>query len=200
VKGLPDSGWILDYDAGLGPGLRQQWLWIYNNMNSTSGLDQSCVAAHVPTKNVEECMFIETTTLHITTPLFPLQSQFDTWQIQNVLGSNDAAVINAFGKLFETRFKTGVLWNADNGCFLDSCFHHCGYWNSIVIDNTKSGVAFKNWYNGEKGLFFFKIKCTLAMHVVQEDFKISLVIKAQSHKIKIVCKTQNGFYHGFCWT
>jgi len=154
VKGLPDSGWILEYDAGLGPALRQQWLWIYNNMNSTSGLDQSCVAAHVPTKNVEECMFIETTTLHITTPLFPLQSQFDTWQIQNVLGSNDAAVINAFGKLFETRFKTGVLWNADNGCFLDSCFHHCGYWNSIVIDNTKSGVAFKNWYNGEKGLFF----------------------------------------------
>jgi len=154
VKGLPDSGWILDYNAGLGPGLRQQWLWIYNNMNSSSGLDQSCVAAHVPTRNVEECMFIETTTLHVTTPLFPLQSQYDTWQIQNVLGSNNVDAINAFGKLFEARFKTGVLWNANNGCFLDSCAHHCGYWNSITIDNTNAGNAFRNWYTGQKGQYF----------------------------------------------
>jgi len=153
VKGLPDSGWILDYEGGKGPALHTTMLWIFNTMNATSGMDQSCVAAHVPTGDVEKCMFIEGTTPHITTPLFPLQSQYDSWQTDNVLGSNDPAQINAFGKIFEARFKTGVLWNANNGCFLDSCFHHCGFWNSIAIDNTRSGVAFRNWYNGQRGVF-----------------------------------------------
>jgi len=38
--------------------------------------------------------------------------------------------------------------------FLDSCVHHCGYWNSIVIDNKDSGQAFRDWYNGQNGQNF----------------------------------------------
>jgi len=35
--------------------------------------------------------------------------------------------------------------------FLDSCDHHCGQWNAIVIDGMRSGVAFRDWYTGQKG-------------------------------------------------
>jgi len=38
--------------------------------------------------------------------------------------------------------------------FLDSCDHHCGQWNAIVIDGMRSGVAFRDWYGGQKGQHF----------------------------------------------
>jgi len=154
VRGLPDSGYILDYDGGKGPQLTADLKWIFATMNVTSGLNQDCVTAHQPTNDVFQCFLIEHTTQYIKTPIFPLQSQYDAWQVDNILGTRDATAVNNFGQLMESRFKAGVMWNPKNGCFFDSCFHHCGEWDSIIIDNTNSGNAFNTWYNGGKGDYF----------------------------------------------
>jgi len=82
-----------------------------------------------------------------------LQSIYDAWQTTFVLGSNNDAQINAFGKDLEARFRSNVLAQARNGAFLDSCHHHCGEWDQITINGQNSGRALEMWYNGGKGTF-----------------------------------------------
>jgi len=150
VRGLPDSGFFLDYDTVQKYSTTMKW--VFNAMNASNGVNQACLLAHTPTKDRELCYFAEHTSPHLTTPIFPLQSQYDSWQTQFILGSADAGAINAYGQMFETRFKANVLSNGNNGAFLDSCYHHCGEWNSITIDGMNSGAAFLAWYNGQKGV------------------------------------------------
>lgn len=150
VKGLPDSGFVLDYSAvGGGRVFDVSMNWIFNQMNTTSGLNQACIAAHTKTNDPEKCTFAEYTAPYITTPIFPLQSQYDAWQVENILKTTDPNIINQFGQILESRFKAAVMKNDKNGCFFDSCYHHCGYWDSIRIGNTLSGDAFKAWYEGQ---------------------------------------------------
>jgi len=150
VKGLPDSGFVLDYNTPPGQNVHNAWKWIFKQMNFQS--DPDCVAAH--TTNPELCVFPEYAAPYVTTPMFPLQSQYDEWQLQNVLGTTDTNAVNQFGQVLETRFKATVLKHSTNGCFLDSCVHHCGNWDSIVIDNKDSGQALKDWYEGQNGQHF----------------------------------------------
>jgi hypothetical protein len=152
VKGLPDSGFVLDYNTNVGQQFSAIMRWAFKQMNFMS--DTDCIAAHTPTGDTELCMFTEYAAPYVTTPMFTLQSQFDSWQLQNILGSNTEALVNQFGQVLETRFRSAVLTHEKNGCFLDSCVHHCGAWNSIVIDNKDSGQAFKDWYEGQTGQHF----------------------------------------------
>jgi len=148
VKGLPDSGFFLDYDSVSGPKYATDMAWVFNQQNATSGVNQDCITSHAKTKDEYKCFFAEHTAPFIKTPIFPLQSEYDSWQVQNILGSNNVEAVNTFGTLLTDRLKNSVLNNQKNGCFLDSCFHHCGNWNSIFIDKTLSSDAVEEWYLG----------------------------------------------------
>jgi len=152
VKGMPDSGFFLDYDSTIagGPHYSTDMKWVFQAMNATSGVNQACISAHTPTKDTNLCFFAEHTSPHITTPIFPLQSQYDSWQTGNILGSSNATLINTYGQTVSARFKMAVLSEPRNGCFFDSCFHHCGAWDSIVIGGSNVAVASKLWYQGGK--------------------------------------------------
>jgi len=148
VKGLPDSGFIMDYTSTApGRNVHTIWIWLYKQMKFES--DPDCVAAH--SEDPELCVFPPYAAPYVTTPMFPLQSQYDAWQLDNVLGTKDTNAVNQFGQALETTFKATVLKHSTNGCFLDSCVHHCGSWNAIVIDNKDSGQALKDWYEGQNG-------------------------------------------------
>lgn len=101
----------------------------------------SLLSGIYPIGREENCFFAEHTAPHVTTPLFPLQSEYDSWQAGNILGSKDAAQLNAFGKDLTKRYQDNVLRHARNGGFLDSCFHHCGEWDQIVINGDNSGTV-----------------------------------------------------------
>jgi len=152
VKGLPDSGFILDYDSEPGRQASAVLKWLYKQMDFTG--DPDCIAAHTPTEDTELCIFAEISAPYVTTPLFALQSQYDSWQLQNLVGSTNPTLVNQFGQALEARFKDTVLKVEGNGCFLDSCAHHCGRWGSIVIDDKNSGEAFSDWYDGQNSLYF----------------------------------------------
>jgi len=152
VKGLPDSGFVLEYEnTDGGKDFIAAMNFIIKQMDSAGSLNKACLAAH-PNDPVE-CLFAENSASYTTTPLFPLQSQYDSWQVQNILRSTTAGTINTYGQVMEARLRSTVLKNPQNGCFFDSCFHHCGEWGSIVIDNTRSGAALKTWYEGGKGTY-----------------------------------------------
>jgi len=153
VRGLPDSGYFLDYDSTNSPKYGTDMRWVFNQQNCTSGVNERCIAANAD--KISDCFFAEHTAPHLTTPLFPLQSRFDSWQVDNILGSRDATQINTYGAVFGERFAA-LEKDADNGYFLDSCYHHCGEWDSIRIDGVVSGPAFASWYISSKGGHYFQ--------------------------------------------
>ena len=53
-------------------------------MNSTGGLPAACIAANPANPSV--CIFAEGVSPTLKTPFFPLQSQFDSWQVCAMIG------------------------------------------------------------------------------------------------------------------
>lgn len=150
VAGLPDSGFFLDYTSK-NVYYHAQMSWVFLAQNASSGVDASCVEAHTATDDTWMCMFAEHTAEHISTPLFPLQSKYDSWQLGgNILywGASDDER-TAYGTELTNRFMNTVLANKQNGAFLDACYHHCGDYDSIGIDNFTQSTAFAQWYRGQ---------------------------------------------------
>jgi len=153
LKGLPDSGFFLDYDAPSGqPHYSTDMKWVFMQQNATVGVNSNCIQAHISTKDTYKCFFAEHTSPHIDTPFLPLQSEYDSWQTANILGSSNAGAINTYGQMFSKRFKDAVLSDAKNGAFLDSCFHHCAGW-SLTINGKTGPIVFDPWFrSGANGV------------------------------------------------
>uniref|UniRef100_A0A6B2L9L2 Pectin acetylesterase n=1 Tax=Arcella intermedia TaxID=1963864 RepID=A0A6B2L9L2_9EUKA len=152
VRGLPDSGFFIDYQGNEKSRMVSAALrWIFKYSNGTKNLKSDCRAAH-PT-DPEICGFSHVIAPYVSTPLFPLQSQFDEWQVHTLLNTLDPSIVNPYGAIIKNDFMSAVLSKPENGCFLDSCYHHCGKWDSINIDNTLSGDAFYNWYTKGVGTY-----------------------------------------------
>jgi hypothetical protein len=58
-----------------------QQVWIFNNMNVSKCIDSTCVQALQHNGTEWQCIFAEHTSPFITTPMFALQSQYDSWQV-----------------------------------------------------------------------------------------------------------------------
>eukprot|EP00438_Fugacium_kawagutii_P030089 Skav228178 [mRNA] locus=scaffold3933:167264:168451:+ [translate_table: standard] len=159
---LPDSGFFIDYqDPSVtcqpeSPGLLGETAngnyhcglkWTYWMQNATAGVDSKCIAAHPGEEWT--CMFAEHAAVHIQTPLFALQSQYDAWQTAHVQGPGGAQKTRVLGKNITQRLLTDLLGkNPKSGAFLDSCWHHGGEWNRIRIDGDLVSTAILKWYNG----------------------------------------------------
>jgi len=85
----------------------------------------------------------------LLTPIFPLQSTYDSWQIAYDLDSTNVNAINTYGKSLEDLVKAGILIKPHNGIFLDSCEHHCGNWNSMHISGQTQATAFSDFFEGK---------------------------------------------------
>jgi len=163
--GLPDSGFFLDYEDPtvtcsppsmysedrLGNTINGDYhcglKWTYTVQNATAGINKDCVAAHAGEE--WKCMFAEHSAEHVHTPLFAMQSQYDSWQTGHVQGSGGNAKTQVLGNNITARIQSMLMANnKDSGAFLDSCHHHCGAWNTIRIDGDLVSVAIQKWYNG----------------------------------------------------
>ena len=174
--GLPDSGFFLDFedpratpvvggeativkktkgvapldgDAQLGatsPGNYHQGLrWSFEAQNA--GVNADCVASKAAGE-AYRCMFAEHAAEHLRSPVFALQSKYDSWQTGHVLFDGDNATsVNVLGKNITARLDAMLLGtNPASGAFLDACHHHCGSWNSVRIDGDLVADAFAAWY------------------------------------------------------
>jgi len=70
VRGLPDSGFFLDYDSKIpgGPKYGTAMRWVFNQMNATEGVNQKCITAN--SNQPANCYFAEHTSPHVETPFF----------------------------------------------------------------------------------------------------------------------------------
>jgi len=163
--GLPDSGFFLDYQDPEVPcspesGPKEHLLrdtingnyhcglkWTFTVQNATSGVHPDCVAAHQGEE--WKCMFAEHASEHVRTPLFALQSVYDSWQTDHVQGTGGDAKTQVLGNNVTARIQSMLMAkNNESGAFLDSCHHHCGSWNSIRIDGDLVSTAMAKWYIG----------------------------------------------------
>ena len=148
VKCMPDSGFFLDEDRGSALyGTKMRNVFRFQE-SSSAGLNAACMAAHKATGDQNKCIFAQWASAHIKTPTFPLQSQYDSWQTNNVMAGGAAAVQNEFGKNLTALVKSQLLNQPQHGIFLDSCHHHCGNWDGSEIDGMLSGAALQKWYTG----------------------------------------------------
>lgn len=165
--GLPDSGFFLDYQdptvtcspaaqGKLGTTINGNYhcglKWTHDIQNATAGINQDCVKAHAGEE--WKCMFAEHSAEHIRSPVFAMQSQYDSWQTGHVQGNGGNAKTQELGNNITARVQSMLMANnKESGAFLDSCHHHCGAWNTIRIDGDLVSTAIQKWYNtiGQSG-------------------------------------------------
>jgi hypothetical protein len=90
------SGFFLDYQGA--PAYHSGMTWAFYQQNSTSGVNDACIAAHPGTES--QCMFAEHTAPHIQTPIFPLQSAYDSWQVPRATCSWRTWIFFSFSVIF----------------------------------------------------------------------------------------------------
>ena len=135
----------------------ERFSWIFTGMNCSASVDQACLVAN---PNGTACMFGANTAPFVKTPLFVLNSKFDTWQAGGIIGAGKCgskistcpAPIQTFWKAYGMRMvETLKALPAQHGGFLSNCQAHCqagsGAWHDVFIDGTAMGDAFVGWYN-----------------------------------------------------
>lgn len=141
VVGLADSGFFLDWkqNGTSAHSYDEDLRWGFEHMR----YDVDCDAG-------ADCAFAEHALAHVRTPVFLLQTTYDSWQLQWELGEKnpvDYAALNAYGRELEDKLRAA---GARAGGFVERCYHHCttrDLWTTTPrIDGVAAGGAFAAFY------------------------------------------------------
>eukprot|EP01041_Mallomonas_annulata_P012987 gene12987-27411_t len=113
-------------------------------MNLSSGVNHRCVQAY---RHLDDgigkgtrCVFAQYLLPFIRTPVFLMQSRFDSWHLWNILGHpHNVSLVNDYGRHLSSTLISAVNRRRQNmsqqsisqqqqqqhGVFLDACTHHC---------------------------------------------------------------------------
>ena len=154
---LPDSGFFLDYEspratavpppAKYRGGYYHAYMdWAFGAFNASGGLHVGCVAAMASRGTPNKCMFAEHTAPFVQTPLFALQSEYDSWQRYFVIDS--MAEAQHLGDNITTRLMaSSISPHPENGAFISACGYHTNGWDWQMIDGDWQYEAFASWYS-----------------------------------------------------
>ncbi|XP_057427725.1 pectin acetylesterase 10-like [Lotus japonicus] len=171
VKCLSDAGLFLDaLDVSGGRTLRNFFHGVVRLQGVQNNLPRTCTNRLNPTL----CFFPQNLIANIKTPLFILNSAYDSWQIMSSLAAPSAdphgywrdcrlnyAKCSSSQIQFLQGFRnqmlnvvSGFSRSNQNGVFINSCFSHCQSerpdtwfsYNSPVIANKKIALAVGDWY------------------------------------------------------
>jgi len=137
----------------------------WNFWNSSSGVNDDCIAHYSAPEDMWHCIFAPYTYPFIKSPLFLLNSRFDSYQVGSILGvrcnpnvkGNCSATqidqMDGYGKLFYDTIAP-VLQSSKDGVFITACYTHqqetALVWDTIKIQNSSINTAFAKWYNNVK--------------------------------------------------
>ncbi|KAI8027327.1 Pectin acetylesterase 12 [Camellia lanceoleosa] len=176
VKCLSDAGLFLDaVDVSGGRTLRNFFNGVVKLQGVQKNLPSGCTNHLDPTS----CFFPENLIANIKTPLFILNTAYDSWQLQASLAPQsadphgywrDCKMNNAYCSTSQIQFLQGFRnhmlnvvkrfsMTRQNGLFINSCFAHCqserqDTWfadNSPVIGNKGIAIAVGDWYFDRAG-------------------------------------------------
>ena len=155
---MPDVGFFLEYNGWQG---KTQWadkmrsIFAMQNVSSSIS-DYMCFAKDW---NASECVFAQNIAGDNLVATFVLNSQYDAYQAQSILGTGtaNATLLNEYGHNF-TRILTDSYLARNGeagdiyGAYIDGCYHHDAqgpiYWTGLDIDGYTQATAFAQFYNG----------------------------------------------------
>jgi len=155
VLAVPDSGFFIS-DASK-PAWPAALSWIATAMNSTAGLDQSCVlAADVAGRSpADSCTLPERVAHHVTVPIFVLNSRFDP-ALRSI--TSEGVDYNTLGNRVLEKLNASIFSVRENrnAAFITSCAQHCGQWAqaqtlpghndfNVTIDGWSAPFAVQSW-------------------------------------------------------
>eukprot|EP01083_Nonionella_stella_P157954 513394_1 len=146
--GMPDSGWFPKYEGATKYVSGMSWNFVWQN--TSEAMNQECMMHNA--KETSKCIFAEETAKYLKVKMFPIQSRFDYWQTLYQLKSSNATLINTYAdnmtKVFKRNYANNSEYGQKRAAFFDSCHHHCGEWDSIIIDGMKASQAQFEFYYG----------------------------------------------------
>ncbi|KAH0643886.1 hypothetical protein KY289_034860 [Solanum tuberosum] len=177
VKCVADASFFINGKSIYGTSFTQEMYQnIVNLHESAKNLPPACTSAMEPSL----CFFPENVMPYVQTPLFIINSIYDSWQINNTLvppyldkqhawkaciksisscTSSQLIIIQAFGVEFSKTFE-GLPPCSTRGYFLTSCYSHGGirltpYWlktSSLTLFNKTIAEAVADWYFEREGI------------------------------------------------
>jgi len=135
--------------------------WGYKAWNAGASVNQACLNSYGAADGWK-CMFGGNAARFVSTPLFVLNSKYDTWQ--------EKAIIGAPGVITKCPMNVSAFWikyahqmvakadalPAQHGVFLTNCPAHCqtgtkSSWDQTTVGNTSIGDAFLAWWIAHTG-------------------------------------------------
>lgn len=151
--------------------LRTEYQCVVNLQNTTLHTNQQCIDASGT--DAWQCFFPQYTAPHLQTPIFAVNSGYDSWQFeadwfaQAPAGSawyncsknisecegEQLAAVQSFHKEYVAETLTPILTPmSPHGAFIDSCFEHCQsgdtWMTGATIGGQHIGEAVAAWYTG----------------------------------------------------
>uniref|UniRef100_A0A2P2IIC1 Pectin acetylesterase n=1 Tax=Rhizophora mucronata TaxID=61149 RepID=A0A2P2IIC1_RHIMU len=183
VKCVSDAGYFIHgKDISGGFHIETFFGQVVKTHGSAKNLPASCTSRMKP----ELCFFPQYVTQTMKTPLFIINSAYDSWQIKNILApsavdskkawksckldlkkcsASQLQTVQDYRMQFLSAINTGIGNSTSKGLFIDSCYAHCqsgsqATWlsdKSTEVDNTKMGKAVGDWFYDRSA--FEKIDC-----------------------------------------
>jgi hypothetical protein len=177
-RASPVSGFFLMHDTAQGvPDYPTSMRNMFDMMNSTGGANQRCVTA-APAGQEWQCVFANASYAYTRTPIFPMNSAVDSYQMEAILQvpagcasmaeakvpgpqfsnctSTELAQVIAFEGDFIRDLQGSVTYSRPgNGGFIESCMEHCAAqgnrWNQIKQSGVTIQEAHSKWWNAADG-------------------------------------------------
>lgn len=165
VVALADAMFSLEHDDWYGePRLSPQLRWMYSAMNMTRSVPPACRAA-AGAAGGWRCLFGGYAARYVRTPLFILNSKYDTWQEWAILAVNctiaaadgvaprcapaEEAFFVEYGRAMAR--AVGAV-PARHAAFMSNCPAHCqtgrwARWGERTVNGTSIAEAVVGWYN-----------------------------------------------------
>ena len=140
-KASPVSGFFLLHEDAAGtPLYPNEMEYVFKMQNSTGGVNAKCIAS-LPEAEQWRCIFANYSYAHVESPIFPLNSAIDAWQMGNIWKGDAGCTRPGFGKCSAGQIKdlngymgdfvldmqrTKTFRKPGNGAFVESCYEHCG--------------------------------------------------------------------------
>ncbi|XP_065887895.1 uncharacterized protein [Dysidea avara] len=171
VHAIADAGYFLDAPNVNGEmHIRERYQYVYKMQNCTGGVNQDCIAAN-PTEEWK-CFMAQYTYPHITTPIFLLNSRYDTYQINFILqlhchapncSTDQMKEFMKYGNEFLVAAAPAIT-SKSNGVYIDSCQIHCQSlkeipWSKFIVGGQTMRDTFNAWLTNSTAMKSKVVDC-----------------------------------------
>eukprot|EP00039_Didymoeca_costata_P030503 m.29923 g.29923 ORF g.29923 m.29923 type:complete len:389 (+) comp8151_c0_seq1:117-1283(+) len=173
VRCIADAGYFPDFKSTSGTyNVRNLYNLTVTMANVTVGMNQACYEDK-PAAEKYQCFFPEYLLPYLKTPIFALQSGYDSWQSIADWFSGDPSfqscaldfttctaaqmkIVQGYHQAYLEKLSPILNTSSPHGAFVDSCHVHCqsGFWDMGTTPLKVSGYtrasAINAWYEGSK--------------------------------------------------